>query len=329
LADRPAPRSLYLAMLLGEKAVLSPDQQNAFVRSGTFHIFSISGLHVGLISIALRGLLRRLRAPPALAVAITLPVLWLYVQITGGSSPAVRSFLMVACFLSAKVFRLPGNPLSALTLSALAILLLDPLQLFSTGFQMSYTVVAALILMGAPLGQRWVARWKPFALLPLINWHWWHHAIQGIGRKLIAMLATGWTAFLASAPAGIGFFNLFSPGSLVANLVIVPLSSVVIYTGFLSLVAGLVGLTPLSALLNYAAAAIIVVTDRLLQQGVALPGVFFAAQFRAAWLAPASLALMTATMLAGAAARWSRWVGGYWLPVIVLLLLVLFGVKFG
>jgi competence protein ComEC len=38
LADQPAPRSLYLAMLLGEKAVLSPDQQNAFVRSGTFHI---------------------------------------------------------------------------------------------------------------------------------------------------------------------------------------------------------------------------------------------------------------------------------------------------
>ena len=62
---------------------------------------------------------------------------------------------------------------------------------------------------------------------------------------------------------------------------------------------------------------------------VALPGVFFAAQFRAAWLAPASLALMTATMLAGATARWSRRVGGYWLPVIVLVLLIIFGVKFG
>ena len=329
LADQPAPRSLYLAMLLGEKAVLSPDQQNAFVRSGTFHIFSISGLHVGLISLALQALLRMLRVPRAVAMGITLPVLWLYVQITGGSSPALRSFLMVACLLSAKVLRLPGNAFSALTLSALAILLIDPLQLFSTGFQMSYAVVAALLLMGTPLSQRWLARWQPFSLLPPVNWRWWHKRIDWLGRKLIAMLATGWTAFLASAPAGIGFFSLFSPGSLVANLVIVPLSSVVIYTGFLSLVAGLVGLTPLSALLNSCAAALIVLTDRLLQHGVALPGVFFAAQFRAAWLAPASLALMTATMLAGATARWSRRVGGYWLPVIVLLLLVIFGVKFG
>ncbi|MEJ1972871.1 MAG: ComEC/Rec2 family competence protein [Lacunisphaera sp.] len=329
LADQPAPRSLYLAMLLGEKAVLSTDQQNAFVRSGTFHIFSISGLHVGIISLALQALLRALRLPRPIAVSITLPVLWLYVQVTGGSSPALRSFLMVACLLSAKVFRLPGNAFSALTASALAILLIDPLQLFSTGFQMSYAVVAALLLMGAPLGERWLARWQPFALLPSTSWRWWHHAIQGAGRKLIALLATGWTAFLASAPAGIGFFSLFSPGSLLANLVIVPLSSLVIYTGFLSLVLGLAGLTPLSALLNRAAAAVIVVTDRLLQHGVALPGVFFAAQFRAAWLAPASLALMTAAMLAGAAGRWSQRAGGYWLPVIVLLLLIILGVKFG
>jgi competence protein ComEC len=284
---------------------------------------------VGIISLALQALLRALRVPRIAAVGIALPVLWLYVQITGGSSPAMRSFLMVACLLSAKVFRLPGNPLAGLTLSALATLLIDPLQLFSTGFQMSYTVVAALVLMGTPLSRRWLARWRPFAVRPLGDWRWWHRAIDGTGRKLIAVLATGWTAFLASAPAGIGFFNLFSPGSLLANLVIVPLSSVVIYTGFLSLVVGLAGLTPLSALLNRGAAAVIVVTDRLLQDGVALPGVFFAAQFRAAWLAPASLALMTATMLAGASARWSRRVGGYWLPVLVLGLLIILGVKFG
>ena len=83
LAAQPAALSLYRAMLLGEKAVLSPDQQNAFVRSGTFHIFSISGLHVAIIAGALRLLLRWLRVPRRLAVIIALPVLWLYVQVTG------------------------------------------------------------------------------------------------------------------------------------------------------------------------------------------------------------------------------------------------------
>lgn len=329
LADQPAARSLYRAMLLGEKAVLTPDQENAFVRSGTFHIFSISGLHVAIISFALQMLLRWLRVPRRAAAIIALPLLWLYVQVTGGSSPAMRAFLMIACLLGAKVFRLPGNALAALAASALLTLLLDPLQLFSTGFQMSYAVVAALILMGTPLGERWVARWKPFALLPSSNWRWWHHKVGDYGREYIRMLAGGWAAFLASTPAGIGFFGLFSPGSLLANLFIIPLSNWIIRTGFLSLVIGLVGLTPLSALLNRAAALLIVFTDRLLQSGVALPGVFFTAVFRVPWLAPLSLALMTAAMLAGAGSHWSRRYGGYWLPVIVLALLVIFGVKFG
>lgn len=329
LADQPAARSLYRAMLLGEKAVLSPDQQNAFVRSGTFHIFSISGLHVAIISGALQMLLGWLRVPRRTAVIIALPALWLYVQVTGGSSPAMRAFLMIACLLGGKVFRMPGNGLAALAASALLTLLLDPLQLFSTGFQMSYAVVAALILMGTSLGERWASRWQPFALLPRSNWRRWHYAVADRGRIAIQMLATSWTAFLASTPAGIGFFGLFSPGSLLANLVIIPLSNLIIRAGFLSLVIGLVGLTPVSALLNRAAALVIVFTDRLLQSGVTLPGIFFTAEFRFPWLAPFSLALMTATMLAGASLRWSRRFGGYWLPVLVLALLVILGVKFG
>jgi len=329
LENQPAPRSLYRAMLLGEKAVLSPDQENAFMRSGTFHIFSISGLHVMIIAAALRMVLRWLHVPRRSAVLIALPVLWLYVQVTGGSSPATRAFLMIAFLLGSKVFRLPGNPLAALAASALMTLLLDPLQLFSTGFQMSYAVVTALVLMGVPLGERWLAHWKPFALLPPSSWRRQHHWFAAGGRYVIRALATGWTAFLASTPAGIGFFGLFSPSSLLANLLIIPLSNLIIYTGFLSLVIGLIGLTPVSALLNQAAALVIVLTDWLLQSGVNLPGSFFTAQYRTGWLAPVSLALMTATMLAGAAGRWAPRYGGYWLPVIVLLVLVIFGVKFG
>jgi competence protein ComEC len=329
LAAQPETLSLYLAMLLGEKAVLSPEQQNAFMRSGTFHIFSVSGLHVGVISMALQGLLRLLRLPRRPAVVVNLSVLWLYVQITGGSSPAVRAFQMIAFQLASRVFRLPGNALAALTASALTTLLLDPLQLFSTGFQMSYTVVAALIVMGRPLADHWLARWKPFALLPKTNWHWWHRTIEARGRGVIGAAAGCWTAFLASVPSGIGFFGLFSPGSLLANLVIIPLSSAAMMAGFLSLVCGLAGLLPLSALCNLVAAAIITVADRLLQHGGSLPGMFFAARFRADWLAPASLVAVTSVMIAGAAGRWSSRYGGYWPPFVMLVLLVIFGVKFG
>lgn len=325
----PQTASLYLAMLLGEKAALSPEQENAFMRSGTFHVFSVSGLHVGVIALALHMLLSVLRVPRRFEAVATLAVLWLYVQVTGGGTPSVRAWIMISFLLASRVFRLSGNALAALTASALVTLLLDPLQLFSTGFQMSYSVVAALILFGAPLADRWLERWKPFVLIPRPEWRWRHDAIQWFGRKAIAAAAGCWAAFLASAPSGIGFFGVFSPGSLVANLFILPLSSLAIVAGFLSLLTGLLGLLSISALFNSAAALIIVASDWLLRHGTALPGVYFPAAFRWDWLGPVAMALMTAVMLAGAAGRWKRRLGGYWPPLIALGLLLIFGVKFG
>lgn len=329
LAEQPQTASLYLAMLLGDKAVLSVEQQNAFMRSGTFHIFSISGLHVGVVGMALYVLFNLLRVPRRPAVACSLAVLWLYVQITGASSPAVRAFLMIAFLFASEVFRLPGNALAALAAAALVTLLLDPLQLFSTGFQMSYTVVVALVVMGRPLGEKWLAAWRPFALLPKADWRWPHRATESGGRWFLGAAAGCWTAFLASAPSGVGYFSVFSPGSLIANLIIIPLSWLAISAGFVSLLAGLLGLLPVSGLCNAVAALTIRLMDWLLLHGIELPGVYFQAHFRSDRLAPASLVLMTAVLLAGAAGRWAPRHGGYWPPVGALVLLLILGVKFG
>jgi competence protein ComEC len=329
LAGQPQTASIYLAMLLGEKAVLSAEQENAFMRSGTFHIFSISGLHVAAIAGAIALTLTLLRVPQRPAVAISLAVLWLYVQITGASAPAVRAFLMITFLLGSRVFRLPGNPLAALAAAALVTLLHDPRQLFSTGFQMSYTVVVALVTMGRPLSEKWLTAWRPFAMLPPADWRWHQRAAEWSGRKLLFAGAACWTAFLASGPSSIGYFQLFSPGSLLANLVILPLSTVTLGAGFVSLVCGLAGLLPLSALANAVAALTIVVMDWLLRHGTAAPGMWFDAQFRAEWLTPVALGLMTAVFIAGVAGRWAPRYGGYWPPVVVLAVLLLLGTTFG
>jgi competence protein ComEC len=329
LARHPQVVSLYLAMLLGEKAALDPAQENAFMRSGTFHVFSVSGLHVGVIAVALQMLLMALRVPRRPGAVLSLLVLWLYVVVTGGGTPSTRAFVMSAALVAAHAFQLPGNALSALTASALGILLADPLQLFSTGFQMSYAVVAALLLMGTPLADRWLPFWRPFVLRPRPEWRWWHEFINWSGRKAIAAVAGSWAAFLAGAAPGIGFFGVFSPGSLVANLLVLPLSSLVIVAGFLSILTGLVGLVPLSALFNSAAAMLLLATDWLVRHGTELPGVYFPGAFRHSWLGPAALVLMVAAMLAGASARWKLRYGGFWPPFILLVLLLIFGVKFG
>lgn len=329
LERHPGTASLYRAMLLGEKTALSTEQENAFLRSGTFHVFSVSGLHVGVIALTLRLFGKAVRLPGRIGAALTLVVLWVYVQVTGAGAPSVRAFVMVAFLLASEVFRLPGNALSALTASALVLLLIEPLQLFHTGFQMSYAVVSALILLGAPLAERWLAPWQPFVFVPRPQWRWWHEAIAWSGRKVIASAAGCWAAFLASAAAGIGFFGVFSPGSLLANLIILPLTSLAIVAGFLSLLTGLAGLLPWSALFNAAAALIIVASEWLLVRGTELPGAYFPAAFRAGWLTPAGLAGMTALLLAGASVRWQPRYGGFWPPVVFIALLLLFGVNYG
>lgn len=328
LEAHPNVVSLYLAMLLGEKAVLSAEQQSAFMRSGVFHIFSISGLHVGVIAVAIQSALQLLRVPRRAAIVAGLAVLWLYVEVTGASVPAVRSFLMIAFLLGSRIFRLPGNPLAALAAAAWSTLLLDPRQLFSTGFQMSYAVVVALIVMGLPLAERWQAMWQPWRDLPEAGWSRWQRWVRDGGREVLGALAITCAATLASMPSSVGYFGLLSPGALAANLVIIPISSLAIVAGFLAMVGGLAHAGALVLVFNHAAALLIIAMDWLVQKGTPLPGVYFAAEFHAPWMAPGATVFVLGTMFVGATAHWRKAAGGFWLPVAAVALVLIFGVKF-
>lgn len=328
LDDQPQLRSLYQAMLLGEKAVISQEQQTAFVRSGVFHVFTISGLHVGAIAGALMSALVLLRVPRRAGALAALAVLWLYVQITGGNTPAERAFIMIAFGISSRVFQLPGNLLAALAAAALTTLLIDPRQLFTTGFQMSYSVVGALLLMGVPLQQRWHNRWRPWRDVPEMEWGQPRRVVRWCGRCVLGATAITCAAVLASTPSTIGNFGLFSPGALLGNLLIVPMASAVVAAGFLAMLCGLVGLMPLTLVFNHAAAVAIATMDFLVRRGVELPGMYFNAQFERSWMTQGALAVLLGVMLLGASQRWRpSW--SYWLPLAALTLVMILGVKFG
>lgn len=327
LDRHPETAAVYRAMLLGEKAALASELKAAFLHSGTFHVFSVSGLHVGVIALALRELARACRVPGRAAAALTLTALGLYVQVTGSGAPSVRAWVMVAFVLASEVLRLPGNAFAALCAAALCLLLWEPLQLFQTGFQLSFTVVSGLLLFGAPLARRWGERWRPFALVPRPEWKWRHEAIDTAGRWSLRLAAGCWAAFLSSTAAGVGIFGIFSPGALLANLLVLPLSTLAIIAGFLSLLTGLIGVLAWSALFNAAAGLLLLITGWLLQHGTELPGFHHPASFRADWVAAAGMIGMTAVFLAGAALRWRARCGGFWPPVVFLILLLLLGMR--
>lgn len=326
---RPELAGLLRAMMLGSTHELSNEQHTLFMQSGTMHLFAISGLNIGVIAGALQALLLLLRFPAWARFVVGTALLWLFVDITGGSPSAVRAFAMAAFLQAAFVFRRPGNLLAALVLSAFVVLVVSPLQVFSASFIMSYGIVTALLVLGLPLGDAWQAHWQPWRDLPKVTWRWWHHGAAHLWRVTAVALAVGIATTLVSLVTGVQFFRLLTPGALATNLVLIPAASLVTLGGFGAILCGLGGFAWGAALCNHAAALVLLVIEWFVGISVQWPGAFMPARFASDWTGPTVLGLLLGALLAGYAAGWHRRLGGWWPPFAIVAAALLFGVKFG
>ena len=340
--SRPGLSGVYRAMMLGQKQDLTPDQRSAFLRSGTMHLFAINGLHIGVVAVALHALLALLRFPRPVAAAVVLSVLWLDVDTTGASPSAVRAFLMVSVFEGGLLLRRPANLMASLSAAALPFLLCNPMDLYGASFQMSYGVMAAIVLLGIPLAGWLQARFPACRHVPpplrsrsqRLRAAAQHHALGALG--------VGIAASLVGAISSVQFFGVLAPAGLPVGIVLAPLAMLVIVAGFLSLSAGLAGailrgsvlaapsaLPGASRFLNGAASILLRVIATVVSAGLRIPGGNFAAHFRAGWIGPATMAALVAACLAGYAGRWRREVGWWWPPSAILSLALVFGTRFG
>ncbi len=327
-ARQPELTAVFRAMLLGQKHELSDEQGTLFMRSGTMHLFAISGLHIAMIATALHALLALLRLPHLVWCAAQLIALWLYVDITGAAPSAVRAFIMVALLETSLLLQAPRNPIAALAASAFVVLVFWPLQLFSASFQLSYMIVAALLLLGLPLGDAWQAHGEFFRDLPRPAWRWHHHALSWLQRQLFSSVAIGVATTLISTAGGLLFFQLFTPGALFANLVLIPAALFVILGGFASLLTGLLGAGFLSALFNHASVLVLWGVNAVVQAVVQIPGTWYIARFSSAWIGPTSTLLLIAALVVGYRGGWRRQCGGWWPPFVVVAVTLLLGVDF-
>ena len=329
LEGRPQEAAILRAMLLGEQEALTPRQKEVFTRTGTLHVFSISGLHIGVIAVALAGLLGFLRLGAWGTFLSSAGLLWLYVDVTGRAPSAVRAFAMVVLVQAAWVWRRPRAAVPTLVASALGVLLVDPQQLFAASFQMSYGIVASLLMLGLPLAEAWQQRIRPWALLPLETWSGFQRALLAGSRGLVGSLAIGVATAPVSLLAGVVYFRLLTLGAVAANLVAVPLASLALLAGFASMISGLIGLNGASVVFNHGAALVLAGMDAILAFAEGVPGMHQPASFGDARLGFGALALVLGSILFGFHHGWERTVGGYWPPfglaALVLIWLVMRG----
>jgi competence protein ComEC len=132
----------------------------------------------------------------------------------------------------------PANLLNSLAAAGLVILMMDPRQLFQAGFQLSFFVVLGLALIVPPLERARQRLLQPDPLVPPELRPRWKRWLDLPIRLLTTSLATSLAAWLGSMPLIAYYFSMVTPGSLLANLVIVPLSSVALMSSLGSLACG-------------------------------------------------------------------------------------------
>jgi competence protein ComEC len=149
-----ADAAMLNAMLFGDRAGLHHDLRVGFERTGSFHLFVVSGMHVALLAGMLFWTLRRMRAPRSIATLVTIAMTLAYAALTGFGVPVQRALLMTTVFLLARWLGRDMNILQALGAAALAVLILDPRALTEASFQMTFLVLIAVGGLAMPLVER-------------------------------------------------------------------------------------------------------------------------------------------------------------------------------
>lgn len=150
----PETAGVYKAILLGDSSSLPPATEEAFKASGSIHLLSISGLHMALVALLSTGIiswfLKRsewtlLHLPVTkISAVLSLIPLGAYAIIAGANPPVIRSLIMISVFIVALLIDRQWSIPTNIAIAALIILAVNPLQLFSASFQLSFTAVSAI-----------------------------------------------------------------------------------------------------------------------------------------------------------------------------------------
>lgn len=151
----PAPKAALIdAMVIGEEAFIDRDTRVDFQRSGTYHVLVVSGMNVSILAFAVFWTLHRLRITDVPATVLTVTLCVAYALITEVGAPVWRATLMCAVYLGTRLLYRDRAMLNALGAAALGLLVVDPRQLLTASFQMTFLCVLIVAAIGVPILQR-------------------------------------------------------------------------------------------------------------------------------------------------------------------------------
>jgi competence protein ComEC len=227
----PGEGQIASALLLGDNAAMTAQEWDRYVRTGVIHVLAISGQHLVLLGAFLWLVLRVLGVPRRPAAIIVATTLLAYALMTGGRPSAVRAAIMACAVCAAILLRARALPANTFALSWLVVLIANPTDLFTAGFQLSFLCVA-LLIWGIPC-------WFPaHQLTPIqqvieesrsIPERMVRGVIRAIGRAYLITVVLG----IGTAPLVAYWQNLVSPAGLLIGPPAILLTTIALIAGFL------------------------------------------------------------------------------------------------
>jgi competence protein ComEC len=224
------------ALLLGQRRNIDRQTNEAFRRTGLLHLISLSGMHLSiLIGIVWwlgkpAGLSKRMRAVVCMAAT------GLFLMIVPPLGPILRASVIVWAYCTAILLRRRSNGVNSLSLAAIVLLLLEPLQVFDAGWQLSFASVAGILAFTRPLEDFVHAR----------TGEWLHHIpretkpavrlLKELGSGIVTVLSVGTAAWLASAGILLYHFYNLTPLASIWTALASPAVTAIVVVGFAKIV---------------------------------------------------------------------------------------------
>lgn len=266
----PEEAAILNSLLLGVRGQVPREIYQSFASTSTLHVFAISGSHVVILAGVLIPALSACRIPRTRWILALAPVLLLYTIMTGLQSSATRACIMAILFWSAPLMGRKPDVYASLGAAAILLLAWDPTELADAGFLLSFVAVLGLALFTpvllSPL-QRILHR-DPLQLQPSPPWE---SALRQVGLAFCGLVAMTISAAVVSAPLTAHYFGSVSPIGLLGNLLAVPLASLIILTGALSLALGSLTLL-LADVFNHANVALALLLRHFIAFLASIPG---------------------------------------------------------
>lgn len=237
LERAPDVQNFISGIALGLRRQTPEDIEEPFQQTGTLHLFAVAGLHVGIFAELLWILAMFTRLSRKWATALIIPALFFYAAVTGLHVSSLRAAVMGSILLGGIFFERKVFLLNSLAAAAFFLLCWDTNELFSAGFQLSFAVVGAIVLLADPLFGFLRGWGAPDPFLPRSLLRGPRYFVNICFEWLCRGASVSLAAWIGSLPLILWYFYLITPISLLANLCVVPIAFFILGIALLSILS--------------------------------------------------------------------------------------------